>query len=411
MPERSDLSRKIVEIFYFDAGGGHRNAMNAISAMIARRHPDWRVLPVDLQKLLEPVDPVYRLTRRLTGSLRRLLMPVAPGLELEPLHAQDVYNRALKQGVTRGLGTLLPILQGFIRHFSTDIEQLLAQRWRQAGEKPDLVVSVIPNFNAVMFHALKTFDPGIPYVTVITDMVDCPPHFWMEDQDQFLICGTPAAFEQARATGFYAPKKIFAVSGMILKESFYAPPAKDSLKRGDLGLAEDRPTALVMFGGNGSLHASLAILEQFEHSGMDLQTIVMCGNNARLMETLLGRPGCHPVGFTDKVADYMRISDFFIGKPGPGSISEAIHMGCPVIVEGNATTMPQERPNLDWIVDNDVGIVVKDFRKEIAGAAARMLADLPRYRANIAANIPANRAIYEIIDILDRLMAAPDAAR
>ena len=41
----------------------------------------------------------------------------------------------------------------------------------------------------------------------------------------------------------------------------------------------------------------------------------------------------------------MQLADFFIGKPGPGSISEAVQQGLPVIVVDNAWTMPQERYN------------------------------------------------------------------
>ena len=40
-------------------------------------------------------------------------------------------------------------------------------------------------------------------------------------------------------------------------------------------------------------------------------------------------------GFTAEMPYYMQLSDFFIGKPGPGSISEAIAMRLPVIVESN----------------------------------------------------------------------------
>ena len=405
------MAQKIVELFYFDAGGGHRNAMNVLSRMIAQKHPDWVVLPVDLQKLLEPIDPIHRLTRKLTGSLKRLLIPVAPNLVLSPLQAQDIYNGALKRGATRGMGTILPILQSFIRRYSAQIEALLEQRWCRADSiKPDLVVSVIPNFNGVMFRALRAFDLDIPYVTVMTDMVDCPPHFWMEDQDQFLISGTRKAFEQAEATGFYAPDNIFAVSGMLLRESFYALPEPGSPSRSSLSLKADRPTALIMFGGNGSLRASRAILDQFDNSNLRMQTIVMCGSNRKLAESLRGRAHCHPVGFVSNVADYIRLADFFIGKPGPGSISEAIHLGCPVIVEGNTTTMPQERPNVDWVRDNDVGIVVKNFRREIVGAAERMLRDLQRYKANIASNIPENRAAFEMVDILGQIMNAARSA-
>ena len=48
----------------------------------------------------------------------------------------------------------------------------------------------------------------------------------------------------------------------------------------------------------------------------------------------------------------MWLSDFFIGKPGPGSISEAIQMKLPVIIERNSWTLPQERYNADWVRRN-----------------------------------------------------------
>jgi 1,2-diacylglycerol 3-beta-galactosyltransferase len=393
-----------IEIFYFDAGGGHRNAMTALSKLIEKTHPQWTVVPVDLQKLLEPIDPVHRLTQKITGSLKKILLPVAPRLPIAPIQAQDIYNNALKRGATRGLGTILPILQGFIRRFSADIERLLVERWR-AQPRPDLVISVIPNFNRVMHRALQTFDASIPYLTVITDMVDVPPHFWMEDQAQFIVCGTPKAAEQARATGFYRDADIFEVSGMILKETFYLPAAPHALTLSDLGLAEDRPTAMIMFGGNGARRATMTILDQLEKSPAGIQSIVMCGKNAALQTALQGRPNCCGVGFVQNVPDYLRLADLLIGKPGPGSISEAVHLGRPVIVEGNASTMPQERPNLDWIRNNGVGLVIRSFRKDIASAAERLLADLPRFEENIARNLPENRAVFEIVEIIGDILA------
>ena len=406
--ETTRLASRTIEIIYFDAGGGHRNAMHALSRLIETRHPDWRIVPVDLQKLLEPIDPVHRLTQRVTGSLQRLPKMVASKLSLSSWHAQDIYNTALKRGTTRGLGTILPILQGFVRRYSQEIEQLLVDRWRDPETaRPDLVVSVIPNFNRVMFCALRAFASDIPYLTVMTDMVDYPKHFWMEDQDQFIVAGTPKAAKQARATGFYAEDRIFEVSGMILKDSFYQPAQSKGMSLAALGLTENRATALIMFGGNGSFAATHTILGQFEKSGLDIQTIVMCGNNKKLLDSLRLRANCHPVGFVNNVADYLRLADFFIGKPGPGSLSEAVHMGCPVIIERNASTLPQERANVEWVRDNGLGIVVRSFRKDVATAGERMLRDLSRYKANIAANIPENRAVFEIADIVERIVATP----
>jgi len=38
------------------------------------------------------------------------------------------------------------------------------------------------------------------------------------------------------------------------------------------------------------------------------------------------------IGFAQNVEHYMALADFFIGKPGPGSISEALQFHLPVIV-------------------------------------------------------------------------------
>jgi len=100
----------------------------------------------------------------------------------------------------------------------------------------------------------------------------------------------------------------------------------------------------------------------------------------------------------------MYLSDFFIGKPGPGSLSEAVTMNLPVIVERNPRTMPQERYNIEWILENELGIVVPSFRI-IAEAVRQMVAPgkLARFRAQAAKMN--NRAVFEIPDILKSVMS------
>jgi 1,2-diacylglycerol 3-beta-galactosyltransferase len=100
----------------------------------------------------------------------------------------------------------------------------------------------------------------------------------------------------------------------------------------------------------------------------------------------------------------MKLADFFIGKPGPGSISEALVMGLPVIVERNAWTMVQERFNTAWIAQNGFGVVLHSFR-EIGSAVSTMLdrEQSERLRANVKAY--RNRAVFEIPEILERLIS------
>jgi UDP-N-acetylglucosamine:LPS N-acetylglucosamine transferase len=187
---------------------------------------------------------------------------------------------------------------------------------------------------------------------------------------------------------------------MILRPGFYQPVTVDrAAERTRLGLDPDRPTGLVLFGGQGS-KVMLEIAERLA----DTQLILICGKNAKLAERLRALPARAPhfiEGFTSEIPYYMSLADFFIGKPGPGSISEAVAMGLPVIVERNIWTLPQERYNADWVLERNAGMVMPNFRG-IGGAVADLLKELPRYRQ--AVGKIQNRAVFEIPDILAKIL-------
>ncbi len=67
--------------------------------------------------------------------------------------------------------------------------------------RPDMVVSLIPHYNRALKQALDRAWPGTPYVTILTDIADYPPHFWIERMDQYVICGSARAAQQARGVG------------------------------------------------------------------------------------------------------------------------------------------------------------------------------------------------------------------
>jgi 1,2-diacylglycerol 3-beta-galactosyltransferase len=146
-----------------------------------------------------------------------------------------------------------------------------------------------------------------------------------------------------------------------------------------------------MFGGFGS-NAMRHIAQRLP----DMPLILLCGRNTSLAQALRKQPSRAPrviVEFTEQVPDWLRLGDFFIGKPGPASVSEAIHLGLPVIVTRNAWTMPQERYNTDWILENGLGIVHRSFRT-IHQATSELVADLQTFRARVS-NMK-NQAIEEV---------------
>jgi 1,2-diacylglycerol 3-beta-galactosyltransferase len=295
------------------------------------------------------------------------------------------------------------VLQAAVRLYHRDEVHLLEAHWRKS--QPSLVVSLIPHFNRALFESLRRVTPVTPLVTVVTDLADYPPHFWVERQEQFFICGSDRAVAQARSLGL-REDQIYKTSGMILHPKFYQPIAVDrSSERRRLGLDPDLPTGLVMFGGQGS-SVMVKLARKLGASKLNLQLILICGHNERLAAELRGIQGRlrkYVEGFTTEVPYFMHLSDFFIGKPGPGSISEALSMKLPVIVERNARTLPQERYNADWVLEKQVGLVVRSFR-QITQTVEELLdpANFARYRNNAAAMN--NRAVFEIPGMLREII-------
>jgi Glycosyltransferase family 28 C-terminal domain len=376
---------KTLELVFFDAGGGHRSAANALCEVVRRQERSWEMQTMNLQDLLDEMD----IFRKLTG-----------------IRMQDIYNLILRRGWTLGTPQLLPLMHGVIRAYHSTQVKLLAGYWRDRSRA--MIVSVIPNFNRALFDAIERALPGVPLVTILTDMADYPPHFWIERQPQYFICGTERAYQQALQAG-HPPERVFLTSGMILNPRFYEPVVVDRERdREALGLDPKLPVALMMFGGEGSAKM-LDIARRLNADGLAMQIIAVCGKNAKLEAALRQMPRRIPMhieGFTREVPRFMRLADFFIGKPGPGSVSEAVAMGLPVIVESNAWTLPQERYNARWVEERGVGIEVHNFRGQITEAVRRMID--PGERREFARRVGEihNQAVFEIPDILEKILDA-----
>jgi hypothetical protein len=372
-----------IEFCFFDAGGGHRAAATALEMSIRSQGFSWDVRLTNIQILLDELDILKRYT----------------GIRIE-----DCYNNMLRTGWTLGSPQLMRVLQATIRAYHRPTVRLLERHWMQTQSQ--MVVSFVPHFNRALYESFHRAFPGRPFVTVLTDVADYPEHFWIErNQQQYFVCGSKRAVAQAHERG-YSDDRIFRASGMILNPRFYQDPVKDRIaERRCLGLRADLPTGLVLFGGHGS-KAILEIADKLNRSGLELQLFVICGKNEKLAAALRARRFRFPIfieGFTSRVNYYMQLADFFIGKPGPGSLSEALAMQLPVIVERNAWTLPQERYNADWVLENEVGLVLPSFR-DIENAVARLIepAALARYRHNAASM--KNQAVFEIPVFLNEIL-------
>lgn len=377
---------RVLDFIYFDAGGGHRAAATALKMVVEQQQRPWTARMVHLQDILAPADVFKKVLR---------------------IDLQEIYNEILRRGWTLGSEQGLRFMQQVIRLYHGSEVKLLKDWWggRSGMALPDAVVSVVPNFNRALYDGIQAVRPGTPYVTILTDLADFPPRFWMEPQKQDVICGTGHAYQQALAMG-YPKERVFRTSGMILHPRFYEPVEVDvAAERRALGLDPERPTGLVLFGGYGT-GAMRGILDKLDASPLDVQLILIAGKNEALQRELSARRtriAKHVVGFTNEIPRWMKLSDFFIGKPGPGSVSEAVHMGLPVITVRNAWTLPQERFNSEWLSEHGLGVVLRNFAG-IDGAVGEILKPGRLAGMRAATGEIHNRAIFEIPDLLQGIL-------
>src|SRR3954454_744959 len=101
--------RKLTIVF-FDAGAGHRNAANAIAAVLERGGHPWDVSLMNMQELMDGIDPVLKLTK---------------------IRIQDAYNEILRRGWTGATPYLLPILHAAVRAYHPFVVKALIKYWHQ----------------------------------------------------------------------------------------------------------------------------------------------------------------------------------------------------------------------------------------------------------------------------------------
>lgn len=385
----SSKNKYAINVITGQGGAGHYATYHAIKAIAEQRQLPWEFQVNDMDEIITKLSQQNQ---------------VKNAYDVFGFSAHDLYNSMVKKGWT-WLWLLMMRLNKLLVKLNYKMGvSLFEQIWRE--QQPDLIVSVMPLFNKVIWESIQKAKPDTPVVTILTDFADCPPAFWSEPEtSNYLVCGTEKAVQQARLLGV-KEDRIVKNSGLVIHPNFYKPVSWDRRsERQKLGLNPDCPTGLVMFGGNGS-QVMLDIAKRLECFQDRLQLIFLCGRDRELASALRrskSKQKRFVTTFTKDIPYYMRLADFFIGKPGNVSISEALVMKLPVITEGNALTMIQEKYCCESIKEKDVGIVVSNFR-EIKPAVAKLIQpeNYARYRANL--NNFNNQAVFEVVDFLQTIL-------
>jgi len=315
-------------VFYFsDTGGGHRSAAEAIIEAIEREYRGlYTTEMVDFFKGFGP------------GPMRRM-----PDLYPEMVKARRVWQASFY--ATNGrpqarvlTATLWPLMRSTMRK--------LVQ-----AHPADLVVSVHPLATSTALRALGAHRP--PFITVVTDLVTTHALWFDTRADRILL---PTEVARERALGYHMPAEKLEVVGLPVAERYCKPGGKKYLLRPPLGWPADLPMVLLVGGGEG-MGPLAKTARAIDESGLRLGMAIVCGRNAKLQADLRAHAWENPTfiyGFTNNMPDMMRAADIIVTKAGPGTITEALNAGLPIVLYSKIAG--QEDGNVDFVVSEGAGV-------------------------------------------------------
>ena len=252
------------------------------------------------------------------------------------------YNRLVMQ---KGLSPLwwplgVPYYRAYLYLNRGRILGRLAELWRE--RQPRQVISVMPFVNTLLFDSLKQVSPETPFKILPSDYANPYHDYWYSPRSVDAYCLPTEYFETPHTS-----RQLLRMPGTLLRPDFYEKPSRRR--------AEDPLTGLVLFGG----HAPGRVLELLHKLDRDgLRFLVLCGNNETLrneLERQSFRAEMEIFGFTDQIASLMNRADFFVGKPGPGSVQEALNKKLPVFVQNDYRVMRHEVPVIKHIEKYHLG--------------------------------------------------------
>ena len=234
--------------------------------------------------------------------------------------------------------------------------------------KPAAVISVIPFLNKGLLEGAER--AGIPFILSSVDL-DLTYYLYGIEQNSYekFYITYPFDVPHTRAQVDSAPipedHKLFV--GVPLRDSFLTKQISKADARAKLKLPADNFTVMIMMGGAGSNIMS-KFSNQLAKVPEDLSIIVATGKNKDLYNSLANKTypkniSILPVGYTKEIAIYMSASDVLITKPGPTTLAEAAKLDLPVAIDGTSTALLWEKPILDYIESEGLGIVIKYFKE------------------------------------------------
>jgi UDP-N-acetylglucosamine:LPS N-acetylglucosamine transferase len=351
-----------IDLYAIDIGGGHLAPAHAIKRQFDLMHyPDLEVRVVNLGRALR-----MRVLSLIYKTYWNLCLRYPP---LVNAFYRGADNPFLMKILDRVFGT------AYLPRFAAYLLK----------ERPDVVVSTYFTFT----HFLETLkhvdqlnaagvvlnpEPFDSHLVWFSTALDYNMVFSERSRDEIVEKGIPAH----RVKLFPFP----------INPEFRRRTTPAARLRGRLGLAEEPFTVLLFFGAEGRGPAK-KYLAEIAARKLDVQVVVICGKNARLLADLedearrnLGGARLAVRGFVANVPDYIAAADIVVGKSGPNQVFETLLQERPIVI---SSFLANEQRTSDWVISNGVGWLCRTPH-QFGELLVRLMADrriLRAYRANI----------------------------
>ena len=231
--------------------------------------------------------------------------------------------------------------------------------------KPDLIISVVPIINNIILDASKK--NNIPFFLIPTDLdattfihrINTPTY------KKFKLC---LAFNNADISKTIKPAQIspnqIETTGFILRPDFFVQKNIKQLKQ-EFYIPENKSIVMVFMGSMGSEEIVRFAQELFKLT-TPTHLLLCIGKTEKVrkqIETLICPEHISKsiIGFTERIADLMALSDLLITKSGSVSVCEAIYMQVPMLLDATSTVLKWEQFNHHFIKKNQFGDSIKKF--------------------------------------------------
>ncbi len=331
---------KKILVFTSDGAGGHTATTNALKATFSDL---YEVQPVNIFKdVISPLD-------------------IIKTLSFGKQHGEKFYEQFMAKKYFRFLNALHYVGKWYFRRRKSTISNLIENSL--LTHNPDLVISVIPLVDGAIIDACQKLN--LPFLLLPTDLdssnyihdINAPNHKKFHvalpfDDDEIRGILKPACI----------PEPHVSVTGFPIRADFFEQKDKMAIKK-TYSIDQDKPVIFLLMGSVGS-DALYSFSQQLATLTFPVHIVICVGRYKEMKEKLYtidfpAHISITIIEFIQKISDLMSVADLLITKAGPVSMSEAMYMNLPMLVDVTCSTLAWEKFNYEFIRKRQFGDIIE----------------------------------------------------